>query len=142
MGVYLYLTTTDSVVRQWSVSSADLWIEICSLENISANHLFYLCVYSKICANDELVVKKYACYENRNPEDQIENGKVMSSAQTLQNGCTTILTGKPPASIEEQEPRAVSIPDESLGQKLISLNQATGKKITFANLWFTFVDCH
>ncbi|XP_056381711.1 putative ATP-dependent RNA helicase TDRD12 [Hyla sarda] len=91
MGVYLYLTTKDSV----------------------------------ICANDDLVAKKYASYENGNPEDQIENGKVISSCQTLQTGHpSTPLTGKSPQLLEMQEPEMMSILSQSC-QKLISINQDT-----------------
>ncbi|KAM4017347.1 uncharacterized protein ACNLHF_006977 [Anomaloglossus baeobatrachus] len=98
--------------------------QLCSLEdNCMAVDLYLTTSDSVICANDDLVAKKYACYENGTG-----NCQVVSSPRTPQNGHTAIpLTEKPPLLV----PGAGIIPGETLQPNCSALNWATdvAKKI-------------
>ncbi|XP_073515727.1 putative ATP-dependent RNA helicase TDRD12 [Phyllobates terribilis] len=107
--------------RQLLNESLKIEARLCSVEdNCMAVDLYLTTKDSVICANDDLVAKKYACYENGKPIQRTENCKaVSSSAQMLQNRHSYIpLTEK-----YQEPPRVVSSPGQTLPQKCNSVNQ-------------------
>ncbi|XP_066438407.1 putative ATP-dependent RNA helicase TDRD12 [Eleutherodactylus coqui] len=90
--------------QQLLEESLKIEAQLCSLEDgYMIVDLYVTTADSVICANDDLVAKKYAWYENGNPQGKIENGGlVISSAQTLQRECTSIpLIAKSPHIISD-----------------------------------------
>ncbi|XP_071973327.1 putative ATP-dependent RNA helicase TDRD12 isoform X1 [Engystomops pustulosus] len=111
--------------RQLLNESLKIEAQLCSVENNCMTVYLYLTTTdSVICANDDLVAKKYACYENRNLENKIENSNVLSTAHTLQNGLTSFpFAGTLPQSLEKQDLK-VQIAAPNQCEELSSSNQS------------------
>ncbi|XP_075694549.1 putative ATP-dependent RNA helicase TDRD12 [Rhinoderma darwinii] len=118
-------TSAIHYFQQLLNESLKIEAQICSVENNCTGVNLYLTTTtdSVICANDDLVAKKYACYENGNPEDKMKNGKVtFSPAKILQNGDTSISLAEE-QSLEMQKPGVVSIRGPTLWRDSNSPNQ-------------------
>ncbi|XP_077144788.1 putative ATP-dependent RNA helicase TDRD12 isoform X2 [Ranitomeya variabilis] len=90
-------------------------------DNCMAVDLYITTTDSVICANDDLVAKKYACYENGKPIQRTEYCEAaIASARMLQNRCYII-----PLTEKQHEPVVISSPGQTLQQKCNSLNQET-----------------
>ncbi|KAM3920639.1 putative ATP-dependent RNA helicase TDRD12 [Leptodactylus fuscus] len=127
-------TAAVQYFRQLLNESLKIEAELCSVEdNCMAVCLFLTTTnsVSKICANDDLVVKKYACYESGHPEDKVENDKVTSSTQTLQKGCACMpVSGKQAKSLEIHEPSVENIPDLALWKTELAEKTAASQRET------------
>ncbi|XP_073416939.1 putative ATP-dependent RNA helicase TDRD12 isoform X2 [Dendrobates tinctorius] len=108
--------------RQLLNESLKIEAQLCSVEDkCMAVDLYLTTTDSVICANDDLVAKKYACYENGKPIQRIEYCKAaIASTKILQNRHSVI-----PLTEKQQESLVVSSSGQTLQQKSNSLNQET-----------------
>ncbi|XP_069594530.1 putative ATP-dependent RNA helicase TDRD12 [Ranitomeya imitator] len=125
------------LVKSWDIAAIDYFRQLLTEsrkieaqlhrveDSCMAVDLYITTTDSVICANDDLVAKKYACYENGKPIQRTEYCEAaIASARMLQNRCSII-----PLTEKQQEPVVVSSPGQTLQQKCNSLNQETGRQL-------------